>query len=390
MRNKKITRNIILSCLVAGSLFIIKCKKESTSESSATRPAIPAVQVSNSLASAVTFIHPGVLNTQSSLSLIASQVISGNSARTAAYEKVTEFIKGHKYPISFPSTVVVGSDGATTSSKKQIRDDAELVYATALEWAETGNIVYADKAIAILNGWSYNFKKYALLNSKTNVNQPDLEASWTTPSFVAAAEILRYYQVNGKSAGWAAADINQFSTYLNIVLTNYIVKVPDYSNNWDATSGYAQMAIGVFLNNVAIYQNGENFIKHYLPIVIEPDGTLPELCERKDCVHYQYSLTAFSYAAEIARIQGDNSIWAANAKLISAGYDFMRKAYARETGCNYCKISSPVYPGTEVAYNYYKTSNLLYLRGLQAPLGVPEDNTFLGFTTYTDFNEPSL
>ena len=389
MENKKTTQNIILIFLISIILFIVKCKKESTPESLAT-PAIPALGMSGSLASAVTFVHPGVLNTQSSLNLAGSQVISGNSVRTAAYEKVTEFIKGHKYPTSFPSTVVVGSDGATSPSKKQIRSDAELVYATALEWAETGNVEYADQAIAILNGWSYNFKKYALLNSKTNPNQTDLEASWTTPSFVAAAEIIRYYQVNGKGAGWAAADINQFSNYLNTVLNNYIVKVPDYSNNWDATSGYAQMAIGVFLNNTTVYQAGEAFIKHYLPIVIEPDGTLPELCERKDCVHYQYSLTAFSYAAEIARIQGDNSIWTANSNLISAGYDFMRKAYAQETGCNYCKISSPVYPGTEVAYNYYKTSNLLYLRGLQAPLGVPEDNTFLGFTTYTDFNEPSL
>jgi hypothetical protein len=389
MQNKKITQNIILSCLVATSLIVVKCKKTSSPENSAT-PAIPASNMSGSFAAATSFVHPGVLNTESSLNLVASQVISGNSERTAAYEKVTAFIKGHKYPTSFPSIVVVGSDGATSPSKKQIRDDAELVYATALEWAETGNSEYAGKAIAILNGWSYNFKKYALLNSKTNPSQPDLEASWTTPSFVAAAEIIRYYLVNGKGAGWATADINQFSRYLNTVLTNYIVKVPDYSNNWDATSGYAQMAIGVFLNNTTVYQNGETFIKHYLPIVIEPDGTLPELCERKDCVHYQYSLTAFSYAAEIARIQGDNSIWTANANLISAGYDFMRKAYARETGCNYCKITSPVYPGTEVAYNYYKTSNLLYLRRLQAPLGVPEDNTFLGFTTYTDFSVTGL
>jgi len=68
----------------------------------------------------------------------------------------------------------------------------------------------------------------------------------------------------------------------------------------------------------------------------------------------------------------------------------MRAAYGQSTGCNYCTTGSPVFPGTEVAYNYYKSSNLQYLRELQDPLGVPNDNTFLGFTTYTHFNVPGL
>ncbi|HTI10996.1 MAG TPA: alginate lyase family protein [Puia sp.] len=337
-----------------------------------------------------TFVHPGVLNTQASLDLVGSQVNGGDPTRTASYQKVLDFISSHTYPTSFPATVVVGSNGATSPSKNQIRSDAELVYALALRWAKTGHIEYATQAIGILNGWSYHFQNYALLNSSTNPNQPDLEASWTTPSFVAAAEIIRYYKVNGQGSGWSDADINQFSTFLNTVKNNYINNIPQYNNNWDASAGYAKMAIGIFLKSTTVYQNGYNFIMTNLPIVINANGTLPELCDRQDCVHYQYSLTAFAYAAELARIQGDNSIWTANASLISKGYDFMRAAYNQSTGCNYCTTSSPVFPGTEVAYNYYKTSNLLYLRGLQAPLGVPNDNTFLGFTTYTHYNVPGL
>ena len=97
-------------------------------------------------------------------------------------------------------------------------------------------------------------------------------------------------------------------------------------------------------------------------------GTLPELCGREDCVHFQYTLTGLAYAAELARmLAGDNS-----------------------TGCNYCSTSSATYPGVEVAYDYYQTANLAYLRSLDAPLGVPLDNTFLGFTTYTYYNVPGL
>ena len=150
------------------------------------------------------------------------------------------------------------------------------------------------------------------------------------------------------------------------------------------------MAIGIFLNSTTVYQNGYNFILQYLPIIIQPDGTMPELCDRNDCVHYQYSLTAFAYAAELARIQGDNGLWTANGSLISKGYDFQQTAYTGGADCNVCSPTSPVFPGVEVAYNFYKSSSLLYLRGLQPPLGVPSDRTFLGFTTYTHFNVPGL
>ncbi|MEO3403381.1 alginate lyase family protein [Mucilaginibacter sp. CAU 1740] len=336
------------------------------------------------------FIHPGILNTRSSLNQIAAELKAGDSTRTAAYQKVLDFIKDHEYPNSFPATIVVGSNGATSPSKTQIRKDCELVYAYALAWANTGETDYAKKAIGLLNGWAYAFKNYDLLPGKTNAKQPSLEASWTTPSFVAAAEIIRHYKVKGKSAGWAEADIEQFGKYLINVKDNYINVIPDYKNNWDSSAGYAKMAIGIFLDVDSVYRAGYDLMVRELPNIIQPDGTLPELCVRKDCVHYQYSLTAYAYAAALARIQGDNSLWELSSKNISLGYDFMRKAFERKTGCDYCDLNSRIFPGVEVAYGYYKTENLKYLRALQAPLGVPIDNTFLGFTTYTHFGVKGL
>lgn len=336
------------------------------------------------------FVHPGILNTRASLDFISAQLKAGDTMRTAAYQKVLDFIKDREYPVSFPSTVIVGSNGATSPSKTQIRKDCELVYAFALAWAATGNTDYAQKAIGLLNGWAYAFKDYGLLPGKTNPNQPDLEASWTTPSFVAAAEIIRHYKVKGKSAGWATADIEQFNKYLINVKDNYINKIPDYKNNWDASAGYAKMAIGVFLDQDSVYRAGYDLLVKELPNIIQPDGTLPELCVRKDCVHYQYSLTAYTYAADIAKIRGDSSLWEIGSKNISLCYDFMRKAYEQKTGCDYCNLNSRIFPGVEVAYGYYDTDNLKYLRGLQGPLGVPIDNTFLGFTTYTHYKVRGL
>ncbi|PWV46161.1 alginate lyase family protein [Chitinophaga sp. S165] len=383
----KKTVNSLLLCMTtfAMATLLLMCKKQ---DENAAKPAL-ANNLVAAAAAIDTFVHPGVLNTQASLDLIGSEVNGGEPVRTASYQKVLDYVNNNPLPTKYWATVTVGSNGATTESKSQIRKDAVLAYALALRWAKTGTATYAQQCIAILNGWSYTFKNYALM-SGANQYQPSLEASWTTPSFVAAAEIMRYYKAFGKSAGWATADINQFNNYLNLVKNNYINNTPAYNNNWNASAGYAKMAIGIFLNSKTVYQNGYNIITQHLPIIIKADGSIPEYCDRNDCVHFQYSLTAFSYAAELARIQGDNSLYTFNSNLLSKGYDYMRAAYGRTTSCKICTTSSPVFPGTEVAYSYYKTANLKYLRELQDPLYVPNDRTFLGFTSYTHFNVPGL
>jgi hypothetical protein len=377
--------------LLALSTLLLKCKKQDESAQVQTPSPKEEPTVNMAAAAITTFVHPGILNTQASLDQVGAEVNGGDPVRLAAYNRVLDYINdpSNPLPTKFFATVTVGSNGATTESKSQIRKDAILAYALALRWAKTGTMTYATQAIAILNGWSYTFKNYAVL-SGSNTLQPSLEASWTTPSFVAAAEILRYYKAFGKASGWADADINQFMTYINLVKNNYINNTPEYNNNWNASAGYARMCIGIFLDNTTVYQNGYNIIQSHLPVIIKSDGTIPEYCDRNDCVHYQYSLTAFAYAAELARIQGDNSLFTYNSNLLSKGYDYMQKAYTHNAGCDKCSASSPVFPGTEVAYNYYKSANLKTLRELQDPLGWPNDRTFLGFTSYTHFNVAGL
>lgn len=339
-----------------------------------------------SSASANSFIHPAILNSKASLDFIAAEANAGNTQRVAAFQKVLDHINSKSYPTSFPSVVAVGSNGGSSPSKDQIRKDAELVYATALRFAKTADMTYAKQAINILNGWAYAFQKYTVLSASDDQHQPSLEASWTTPSFVAAAEIIRYYKPKGVSANWSSADIAQFIKFITTVKDNYIEKTPVYNNNWNVSAGYAEMAVGVFLDDNAVFQKGINMIKAVLPKVILADGTLPELCGRKDCKHYQYSLTGVTFAAELANMQGDNSLYTALSNRISAGYDYMRKAYNQTvSGCDYCSGSSPMFGGVEIAYNYYKTANMLSLRNQGAPIGVPADNTFLGFTTYTHY-----
>jgi hypothetical protein len=382
MKRKKLSYWLGCALLLALTLFFYECKKSDVASKAANITTATAPRAVTS------FIHPGVLNTATNLDFIAGQVNGGDAGRTASYQKVLDFINNNPLPTQFYSTVYVGSNGHTSPSKSQIRKDAELSYALALRFAKTANITYANQCITILNGWSYTFQNYAPIDASDNPNQPGLEASWTTPSFVAAAEIIRYYKPNGVSANWSSTDINQFNTYLNNVKNNYINNVVGlgYNNNWNVSAGYAKMAIGVFLNSANVFNDGETILNNVMNSVIQSGGTMPELCVRQDCVHYQYSLTGLTYAAEIASIQNDNSLYTALSSRISQGYDFERSAYNQSIGCNYCTTSSPIFPGVEVAYKHYGTSNMLSLRNMQAPFGVPNDNTFLGFTTYTHYN----
>ena len=333
------------------------------------------------------FVHPGILNTGASLDFIASDF---SPVRTAAFQKVTDYIASHAYPTSFYETVAVGSNGHTSPSKSQIRSDAELAYAYALKFARTADIADAEKCIGILNGWASTFKTYTTIDATDNANQPSLEAAWTTPTFVAAAEIMRYYKPKGKSANWSEEDIQQFSNYLSRVKP-YLDKMPDYHNNWNVSGGYALMTIGIFQDNTSIYGQGVGVLTKVATEsdnhTILEDGTMPEACDRNDCVHYQYSLTGLTYGAELAAINGDNSLY--KTFRVSLGYDFMRKAYDRTAGCSVCSASSPMFPGLEVALQHFGTS-LASVKSLKdqmsSPMYVPSDNTFLGFTTYTHYN----
>jgi hypothetical protein len=365
------------------TLSFYQCTKKSTGqESAATDEAKPNL----STQAITTFVHPGVLNTAASLDFIRNQANDGSSTRFADYNNtVVAFIDSHAIPTSFPATVVAKASG-TTPTETQIKSDAILAYALALRWAKTADPQWAAKTIQVLDGWSQHFQNYSLA-SGTPSNQPYLEASWVAPSFVAAAEIIRWYHPAGQSANWSAAGMASFESFMNNLKNNYINNVvgQNFNNNWNVSAGYAKMAIGVYLGSVSVYQGGVDIINNVLPHVINANGTMPELCDRNDCVHFQYSLTGLSYAAQISLIQHDTNLFLALSSRINAGYGYMKQAYANAfPSCASC-AGKPVFPGVEVANKFYNNSTTQALRNTAPPYSVPNDNTFLGFTTYTHF-----
>lgn len=369
--------NLWTKTLVLCSLFFLHCSKDQSDE--------------KQIEDTTEFVHPGVINDKINLDRIRKSSLSAEQQST--YNQLLSFIKENPIKDSYPKTVYIqGNIGGTTSTPtaNHMRMDALVAYAYALKWTRTGNENDAKSAIEILNGWSKNFQRFAVVD--VGEEQLQLVASWIAPTFAAAAEIIRYYKVDGvKSAGWSSDDIKQFSSFL-ITMKDYIepmITVIDKEgrrhNNWGASAGYAKMVMGVFLEDKVMYEDGKRIIKKLIPEIIYPDGQVYELCER-DCSHPQYSMVAFTYAAETARIQGDESLYQVDSKRIEKGWEWVAKTHANEVACRDCS-GKQIFAAIEVAVSYYDvTADLALFARKQRPYA-QRGGLFLGFTTLTHFNE---
>lgn len=253
---------------------------------------------------AATYTHPGLLNTQSGLDEFMTKANSTTaSAMLTGYKAmVHERFADPAYPHEAYSTVVVAGS-TSTPSETQFKEDAQAAYAHALRWVKTGHQIYRDKAVAILDAWSGEFQEMVSSVPGETWPQQWLEAAWYAPMWANAAEIIRDY--DGGAAAWPTAMEDRFDGFLDDLA---VLAEPAYrENNWGASSGLALMAVGAYQDDSARYEEGKRRILDLLPIVIYHTGQVFEL--ERDCWHPQYTLAAFTQAAEIARNQGDTSIF---------------------------------------------------------------------------------
>jgi len=348
-------------------------------------------------ASASGFIHPGILNTQQTLDYVASQANSGDASRLAAYQYVLNYCNTHSPSGNYKATVNVAG-GVTTPDEISFKGDALLCYALALRWAKTGDAAYATTVKQMLDGWANAFQNFSVTGD--NPYQAYLEASWAAPTFTAAAEIIKWYTpTTGAAAGWTTAENTQFVNFLNTMKNNYINNAtnPGYNNNWNISEGWAKIAIGIFEDDQEVYQAGITVIDNVLPLDIASDGSMNgEVCgSHDDYVHFQYSLTGLSYAANTCGIQGDLSIYSNNSSRLLSGYDYQYELMMGTVSPPCTPKGSPtaeIWPGIEVANRHYNTSQTNYIASQYSPDsdGLPGgDISFLCWTNYTHNGVPT-
>lgn len=287
---------------------------------------------------AVAYTHPGLLNSQAGLDELKAKANStAPSAMRTGYEAmVDERFADLAYPHQ-PYSVVVVAGATSTPSETQFKEDAQAAYAHALRWVKTGHQQYRDKAVAILDAWSGEFEE--MVSSVPGEQRPQqwLEAAWYAPMWANAAEIIRDH--DGGAAAWPAAMQTRFDGFLDTL--GSLAEHAYRENNWGASSGLALMSVGAYRDDATLYAEGKRRILALLPILIRPTGEVFELAAR-DCWHPQYSLAAFTQAAEIARNQGDTSIYdfavSGDAKpRLALGLEYMARSTELGEGVRDCR-----------------------------------------------------
>jgi predicted esterase len=245
------------------------------------------------------FVHPGMAQNQADLDYMRENVLKGVEPWKTAFDKLK--VKT-LHATSLPSTpqafsfVSEGPYGENSVGGKEFSQSADAVYNHALMWYITKEKVYAEKALEILNAWSYKLRSFDANNAKLNVG---LFGYY----FLNAAEILKY-----SYPAWNEKDRKQFK---RMVLTVLYPTIEDFfteaNGNWDASIISTMMCIGVYVEDRKIFNraidrfywgvNNGGITKY-----IYPGGQSQEAT--RDWGHVQLGIGEFAKAAQTAHTQG--------------------------------------------------------------------------------------
>ena len=241
------------------------------------------------------FVHPGMMQDQEDLDYMRQQITAGAEPWKTAFANLKDKTSLDFTPQPF-TEISVGAYGANSIGGREFSQSADAVYNHALMWYITGDKAYAEKAIEILNAWSYVLRGFDANNAKLNVGLSGFY-------FLNAAEILKH-----TDSGWAEKDLAQFT---RMVLTVFYPTIKDFfteaNGNWDASMICTMMCIGIFTDNADIFNRaverfyrgeGNSGITRY----IYPGGQCQETT--RDWDHVQLGLGEFAKAAQVAHTQG--------------------------------------------------------------------------------------
>ncbi|MGF6736089.1 hypothetical protein OKW50_008262 [Paraburkholderia youngii] len=207
------------------------------------------------VATSGTFVHPGLLHTQTDFDRMAQKVAAQAQPWYAGFQVLTA--NGHTRLSWSPRPAAqINRGGTGPQNYPQLYGDIAAAYACALYWKVTGDTAYADKAVQIMNAWSSTLQS---LGGDTNV---DLAAGLYGYEFAIVGEIMRSYP------GLAAADFMAFQSMMSNIF--YPINIDflnrhnntDYAHywaNWDLCSMASIMGIGVLCDDRAMFDEAVNY-----------------------------------------------------------------------------------------------------------------------------------
>lgn len=272
---------------------------------------------SGSVEEAKPFVHPGLLHSRTELKFIQPKINTGEQPWKSAWEQL-QAAEGAAldYTPKPCANVVRGVRNNPNIGSSDMSSDAAAAYAHALQWSLTQKKEHARKAIEILNAWATTLESVSGHDAKLLVGMDGV-------AFCNAAELIRH-----TSTQWLDADQKQFERMLRQVFYPVIEDFhPTANGNWDASMIQTMIAMGVFLDDRAMFDRAADYyLKGRGNGAIEKYFNEFGECQEsgRDQSHVQMGIGFLACAAEIAWKQGVDLYGAADNRL-ALGFEYTAK-----------------------------------------------------------------
>lgn len=263
------------------------------------------------------FVHPGVAHSKAELDFVRQKIEAEEQPWKDAYEKM----KSSKYanlswnPEPYEK-VERGAYNKPDIGSSELLGDGSASYTHALLWCITGNQDHAQKVRQILNAWS------AELRIVTN-HDAKLLVGMTGHHYCNAAELIKHTW-----DGWPVEEQESFASMLRDVFYPIIEDFfPAANGNWDASMIQTMMAMGVFLDDRAMFNRAVAYFLEgkgngAITMYFNDFGECQE--SGRDQTHTQMGLEYLGNSAEIAWKQGIDLYGAVDNRL-ALGYEYTAK-----------------------------------------------------------------
>jgi len=324
------------------------------------------LQLAGCFTSALAFSHPGALESQAELDFVKAKIEAGEQPWAQWFEKA----KSSSYATQSPHGTT-SLDGGDDGAANPAGEDASASYVLALLYQYSGDTVYADRAMKILNSWA---DLEEITTSRGEYDQQNLlQAGWMGAEFGPAAELLRSHMSTAERASLQAMFKRAFYPVLKRMST--------WNGNVDLTQIDAMMSIAVFNDDEDLFKEGVARLAARMPayFYLESDGPTPapiEGCEdaqecwahptkwmsgltqetcRDNGHHAQYALGSALHAAQVAWNQGVD-LFADHEERFTAALELMAlqlNSGSMQGTCQNNQASGDRYDTWEIGYSHY-------------------------------------
>jgi hypothetical protein len=209
-------------------------------------------------AAAPKFVHPGGFHTQADFVRMKDKVAAKASPWIDSWNKLTADSRSQLDYMPNPQAVVHRNDPPFADNVWSLCSDVSAAYACALRWKVSGMVLYAAKAVQIMNAWSSKLTKIGWSDGHYD---GFLAAALQGYQFANVGEMMRGY------SGWDPADFARFQSMMRTVflpMNSGILTNPSslavYSS-WDLSALASILSIAVLCDDRATFDAAINYFK---------------------------------------------------------------------------------------------------------------------------------